>query len=65
MAELELEDVPLPLTEHDRVGEVVRLEASAGAIHLEEVRMNVKRIDQVEFKRVDDVEAHFLAHDRG
>src|SRR5687767_984879 len=65
MPELELQDVALALAEHDGVGELVGLEPGAGAVQVEEVAVDVKRVDEVEFERVDDVEPHLLAHNRG
>ena len=58
MPEFELQDVPLALAEHHRVGELVGLQPRAGAIEIEEVAIDVQRVDKVELEGVDDVEPH-------
>src|SRR5881628_1041780 len=48
----ELQDVALPLAHADRIREFGRHERGAGAVYVEEVAMDVDRVDQIEFEQV-------------
>ena len=45
----------------DRVGEVARLEPRAGRVVVEEVGVDVERVEEVELERVHEVDPHELA----
>ena len=55
-----LEDPALALALHDRVGELGRLERRAGRVVVEEVAVDVDRVDQVVLEHVHEVDAHQL-----
>src|SRR5262245_58706489 len=58
----ELEDATLPLHLRDDVGELGGGEAGAGGVILEEVGVQVERVDRVVLQDVDQIHAHQLAH---
>ena len=59
--EAQLEDAALALALDHRVGEVARLELRAGRVVVEEVGVDVERVQEVELERVHEVDAHELA----
>ena len=61
VGEAQLEDAALALALDDRVGEVARLEPGAGRVVVEEVGVDVERVDEVELEHVHEVDPHELA----
>src|SRR5918997_5734586 len=59
--EAHLEDPALTLTEHHGVGELAALLARPRRDVVKEVAVQVKRVDQVVFQDVDEIQAHELA----
>ena len=58
--EAQLEDAALALALDHGVGEVARLEARAGRVVVEEVGVDVERVEEVELERVHEVDPHEL-----
>src|SRR5919106_4438572 len=60
VGEAQLEDSALALTLDDGVREVARLEARAGRVVVEEVGVDVERVDRIELEQVHEVDPHEL-----
>src|SRR3990172_4830320 len=58
VGEAYLQDGPLCLAEHDRVGELARLQARPRAVDVEEVAVDVDGVDGIELRHVHQVDAH-------
>src|SRR3954452_1568974 len=60
VGKLPLKDSPLTLAEHDRIGQLSGLAACARGVVVKQVAVQVKRVDQVELKNVDQIDPHQL-----
>src|SRR5687768_15672951 len=56
VAERRLENRPLTLTEHDRVGSLAGRDGGARAVHVEEHAVEVETVDQVELGQIDQID---------
>jgi hypothetical protein len=57
----ELEDAALRLALDHRVGEFARRQAGARGVVMEEIGVQMERVDQVELKDVDQIDPHEFA----
>ena len=52
---------PFPLTHHNRIGELIRLQARPRPIHIEKGPVEMERVNQVKFSDIDQIHAHQFA----